>query len=549
MKLLNKIFSIAVAGIAMVGCNDLDTAPMGSTITSDQREEVLGGNPAMAEAGVNTIASNFKQYGKVYSDEHTDVGYPSIMLALDVRGADMVSAYTGYNRYYAQVAYSDITAGSSITNIIWYTMYKQIYACNSLISSLDKESTDKTNMYYLGQAYAVRAFDYHVLAQLYQHTYLGNETKPCVPIITEQNEAEAAANGMPRASVEDVYTQILGDIDTAIELLENSGRLGTTSRNDKKFVTASTAHGLRARVYMCMGRWDEAAADAQYAITNSKATPYSFDELSTPAFNSGSEHSWMWSVNIEPSDRCVTTGICNFPSMMGSLCYGYASVGGWRRVNQNLYRTLSKTDVRSGWWIDESGNGSYAGIASLPVSSSLSKQSWYKGQMQCDEYLYYLSGGSSSYLQVKYAPYENLMYQSNNACDVPLMRVEEMYHIIAEAQAMGGNPSLGAQTLTNFVQTYRDPDYVCTEASAEGVQNEVYRQRRIEFWGEGLGWYDMMRLKRGVDRRGAGFAAAQTYNIPAGDPCLIFQIPQGEQNGNPLLGEINPAATRPNAVK
>ncbi len=59
----------------------------------------------------------------------------------------------------------------------------------------------------------------------------------------------------------------------------------------------------------------------------------------------------------------------------------------------------------------------------------------------------------------------------------------------------------------------------------------------------------MMRLKRGVDRRGAGFAAAQTYNIPAGDPCLIFQIPQGEQNGNPLLGEINPAATRPSAVK
>ncbi len=27
MKLLNKIFSIAVAGIAVVGCNDLDTAP------------------------------------------------------------------------------------------------------------------------------------------------------------------------------------------------------------------------------------------------------------------------------------------------------------------------------------------------------------------------------------------------------------------------------------------------------------------------------------------------------------------------------------------
>ena len=40
MKLLNKIFSIAVAGIAMVGCNDLDTAPMGKIGRASCRERV-----------------------------------------------------------------------------------------------------------------------------------------------------------------------------------------------------------------------------------------------------------------------------------------------------------------------------------------------------------------------------------------------------------------------------------------------------------------------------------------------------------------------------
>ena len=38
---------------------------------------------------------------------------------------------------------------------------------------------------------------------------------------------------------------------------------------------------------------------------------------------------------------------------------------------------------------------------------------------------------------MKYGPYKGVMAQSTNASDIPLMRVEEMYLILAEAQAMG----------------------------------------------------------------------------------------------------------------
>ena len=43
---------------------------------------------------------------------------------------------------------------------------------------------------------------------------------------------------------------------------------------------------------------------------------------------------------------------------------------------------------------------------------------------------------------------------NNNATDVILMRVEEMYLIKAEAQAMNNDVSGGVNTLNSFVNTY-----------------------------------------------------------------------------------------------
>ena len=132
------------------------------------------------------------------------------------------------------------------------------------------------------------------------------------------------------------------------------------------------------------------------------------------------------------------------------------------------------------------------------------------------------------------------------------MRIEEMYLIMAEAQAMGGNAGTGRATLESFIQTYRDPEYTCTAASATDIQEEIYRQRRIEFWGEGLIWFDIMRLNKGVDRRGAGFPqAASVYNIEPGSAILLWRIPQNEINSNQALTEDdnNPSAPAPTPVQ
>ena len=72
-------------------------------------------------------------------------------------------------------------------------------------------------------------------------------------------------------------------------------------------------------------------------------------------------------------------------------------------------------------------------------------------------------------------------------------------------------------------------------------------QRRIELWGEGHSYYDLMRLKKPVDRRGAGFEPHVVYYIPAGDSVRIYAIPSTEIERNPAL-EQQPEVALPEPV-
>ena len=170
--------------------------------------------------------------------------------------------------------------------------------------------------------------------------------------------------------------------------------------------------------------------------------------------------------------------------------------------------------------------------------------------LNAEQAAYAAKTGIPAYTQMKFGCYKDEVYTSTNANDIPLMRVEEMYLIQAEALAMAGDPAAGAAVLENFVKTYRDPAYKCTSLTAEGVQSAVWFQRRIELWGEGFSYTDLLRLKKNVDRRGAGYQEAYVYNIPAGDDALRYPIPQSEIEGNPMLTESdnNKIATRPSPV-
>lgn len=518
MKINKKFFLMALASLSLVGCADLDTVPMGSTITADQKASTVDANPERVAASVNAIPTMFSIYENT-TGGHNDFGYSALMLLSDGRGMDLVSENIGYNWFSYPIAMTGDWNISSVSNVMtWETLYNQIYATNAVTASIDREAqlgeeADPTLQYYLAQALVVRAFDYFHLAQQYQQTYVGHETLPCVPVITEKNTDEAAVNGCARSSVQEVYDFIMEDLTDAITMLEATN----VKRADRRYADAAVAHGLRARVEMVMNKWAEARDDAQAAIDLTDARPATIEEVSKPTFKDMNEPNWMWGIFITEEDRVVTSGIVNWPSHMGSLNYGYASVGAWRYISKKLYNSIADTDVRKGWWLDEN---------STSVNLNEAQQAYVD------------DAGIPAYTQVKFAPYKDEVYTSTNANDIPLMRVEEMYLILAEATAMAGDAGTGKSILESFVKTYRNPSYASTASSAEQVQDAVWNQRRIELWGEGLSYWDIMRLKKGIDRRGAGFETAYVYNIPAEEEIFIFKIPKEETEANKLIDGV-----------
>lgn len=521
MKTTYKFLPV-VAALAFLGsCNDLDTEPMGSVVTSTQKENVVANDPSMAEASVNALPMMTKQFCGVLGNTkvQSDFGWPASMLFLDSRTADMPSTTSTYNWFGDGLDYSDKTNNNYSTRFMWGTNYNMIFACNSILKTMDPETTNPTLQYFMAQALGYRAWAYFNLAQMYQFTYVGNQDKPCVPIITEVNSDKVAVDGAARATVQEVYDQILSDLNKAVDLLKSTGHIAPADRLGKQYITASTAAGIRARVYLVMNEWEKAATDAQYVIDNSQCTPYSIAEVSKPSFWDASDHSWLFAIDIESGE--VGNLHCWPGHFVTFYTGGYAQVGVYRIINTALFESIPATDVRKGWWCDANGDSPNLDKAHADILYGTPGS-------------YFESKEEAAYINVKFDTYQSMFSGVCYLNDIPLMRIEEMYLTLAEAQAMN-NPTLGVATLNNFMQTYRNPQYNCMLTSATEIQDEIWKQRRIELWGEGLSYFDLQRLKKPVDRVGGGFEPAVVFNIPADSPLRLYLIPLGETQTNPLI--------------
>ena len=547
MKMNNRYF-VALLGSAMLlttSCSDLDTNPSGSTMSDGQLNEVLAQDPSKLKSEVSGMYANMIEYGAITQwygtgqPRHYDFGYASTMMMMDASGQDEPSQVSGYNWYNIPLRFVDRTANSETTYFIWNQCYKNIKVANDVLKSVDLENLSDVAKSYVGQAYAMRAFEYFTLIQLYQFSYKGHEDAAGVPIVTEKT-AEAEANN-PRAAVKDVYKQIMDDLNTAIDYL-------TDSRSAKSEINRQVAYGLRARVNLVMQNWSDAAADAQKAAEG--YTPLSKDAAAAPGFNDVSASNWIWGNIVDESNDIVQSGILNFPSMMCSFTgNGYSPTYACRMINSKLWKEIPSTDVRKGWWIDENLN------SPIVNPKYVVHQEYEDEDGNVVKYLavYNQTGDevadiTEPYTNVKFGAYKNQYGNELNACDIPLMRVEEMILIQAEATAMGGNVEEGKRILENFVRTYRDPSYTCNASTAEGVQDAVWFQRRVELWGEGFSFTDLLRLKKPLDRTGANYEVSVRFKLPAESPIFLYLIPEDEENHNEaLVGNNNPVVAVPKA--
>lgn len=291
MKKIKTYLVVLLSAFCLTGCNDfLDTVPEGGTVTEDQKNDAAKANPLLLAADIAAMNANmialYGVFGERSAGGDFDFGYSAACLFMDSNGADMTSPNTGYNWFSANSSYADRVYTSIRTVYMWNLFYKQIASANIVLASIDPETNDTQALAYMGQALAIRAFDYLNLAQLHQFTYKGHEQAKCVPIVTEKTTPEEAANN-PRATVEEVYSLIMDDLNKAISVLG-------TERQDKGYINQSVAFGLRARANLIMNNWADAAADADSALILSGATPYTLEQASTPLFYDANDQNVLW---------------------------------------------------------------------------------------------------------------------------------------------------------------------------------------------------------------------------------------------------------------
>jgi hypothetical protein len=484
MKINLKNYILAVGSVLLLGSCSSDF--LEHTPTEFISEAAATADTDALYLSLNGIHRSM--YLRYESQGETGVG--GIMQQMDIAGEDLV--YTASNTWYQNV-YNWTAASNENSQDIKFpyrTFYRIIRNANAIINNADgavgpQEAKNITK----GQALLYRAFSHFQLVQIYAKSYVNGamNSQDGVPLILNTVDV------VGRSSVEDVYTQINADIDEAISLLNGY------NKPNNSHLDLPVAYGLKARVNLVQGNWSTAADNAVKARAGKSLMTIA---QYTSGFNDYTNPEWMWGSDIV---EVQTAYFANFGAYMSRNFNSTVIRGCPKAINSKLYDLIPTTDVRSKIF-DKTGKHT-----ALALPSSFFKAGYT----------------SQKFLSISSA---------DSRCDVPYMRVAEMYLIEAEAKAKLGSAD-AAKVLYDLV-VKRDPSYVLSTKIGQALVDDVIFQRRIELWGEGFRFFDLKRTNSNLDRTGANHNTTFTggvLSVPSTDKRWQWLIPRAEINANPLI--------------
>lgn len=531
MKRIIKYIILTVAAAVSLSCIE-ETVPVGGSVTQAQ----VSASKSALKSMINSIpatlyVSGAAGYAGSYGD-HTDFGIPGVHLRLEHMLEDIATMSDNpyYNRFYAYDM--NMAQGSEYTYCayFWDYYYTLIRLANDVIASMKpiinetgSEPEDVEFRHIIGQAYAYRAWFYLDLARLFEpklnkYTDVKHLLGLTVPIVDEYTTIDDTKNN-PRVSREEIYKFIFDDLARAEKYLDKSKTAFTAP-------TMMAVYGLYARAYIELGAaykenkgvnpnpdilpltqdeaYQKAAEYARKVINESGKSPLTQSQWEDPVngFNNGtSNNAWIWGITVSAENLNNLLTFISHMSAEAAWGYGrYAQFG----AASALYDQIPDTDFRKHSWLDpkrtEYYNYKFAG-------TEADRNDFLNG-----------SQAAKSYVALKFRPAQGECNDFNigNAGDYCLMRIEEMYFIEMEAKA---NLDLneGIKLLKNFMKEYRNSQYDRSPASWDDFKKEYMLQKRVEFWGEGIVFFDYKRLDVGINRAFAGSNHPSVFRLGATD--------------------------------
>lgn len=540
MKNIVKKTALMVALVSLAsmntGCLD-ETFPQSSSATDDQVNGAPKAFQALVSACTSTLVGEFRFNAS--GQYPWDFGYPSFFLQRDVLGQDIALEGDGHewfgNWYQVTTA---LGPEYLVCQVPWTYYYKWITNCNTVIK-LAGDEPDKDRYAGVGIAYAMRAMFYMDLARMFQYTYKGNEQKPTVPIVTDKTTVEMGTNN-PRATNEAMWTFILEDLTQAEKFIADY------AREDVYTPDLSVVYGLKARAYLTMENWEKAeeyAVKAQAGYTPLSEAEY-LDRMT--AFNTPN-HAWMFGLAYDAEDPNITVNDSdsNWGSQMflevGSGGLYASAYGAPKRIDAHLYQTIPATDFRKKCYADPAldamepadRTAALAAYTDYPANIDVAVSASQSKRYGCLAFKFRAGGGAEG---------RTNSYKAT-VVSVPLMRVEEMMLIEAEAAGMQ-NEGRGKTLLENFAKS-RDPQYKYDDLKS--FRDNIWWQRRVELWGEGFATFDIKRLNKGIVRsyKGSNHAADYRFNTDGVPAWMNLCIVNTEMNYNKGIEENNPTPVAP----
>lgn len=452
----------------------------------------------------------------------------------------------------------DINSADGTANQYWIHVFRSVNAANFAIANipslLDEGLTQAQIDPYIGGAHFMRGFSY-----LFLVTFFGE-----VPLIDKPLSSFEEFE-QPRAPIADIYAQIIEDFTIARDLLPEQWSGSRTGS-----ATKAAAAAYLAKAYLYNQQWGLAETAARTAIDIAEGSGYALIDDYEAIFDINNEANpellfYISYIENSPDfgNNFVVQRIVRIAPPEVNHVYG---VPGWgySLPNRDLFDAYEEGDPRREYTLHYPG--SVFGIYQGGEPFTYVHQSYNENGELIEYEKTYVDGDpieydhrwSESGMTVKKSTYD-IAHLANvrwAGLDVPLMRMADLYLILAEALAEQGNAE--ALTWVNVVRA-RASVNMPPKTTADGDLVELVRhERRVELAMEGQRLWDLMRWGKIRETFGDGTRVKRHFfsdYLPAEDitsrfanPALnnypgdliLFPIPQSEIDNNSNINTNNP---------
>lgn len=382
----------------------------------------------------------------------------------------------------------------------WGQLYRSIYYANTVLDEFSKRSPSSADKVLfetvMGEAYALRAFSYFYLVNLYADVYAPETLADHgVPMPLSALDVHQHTQNNVREPIEKVWGQIRKDIDQASLLL-----MGKPEKSKFRF-NYNSLQLFNARVKLFMGD-NEGAIAASTIVMNTKAL---FNMNETQAHIDGEkQESYAFTSNYGMIDSDYKNEVLFF--MAG-------------RANNNIF---------------------YHSMNPCKPAVELLDLCRRNGVPDYRRYIFdsFADLNTADGVQTGPTIYNMFAKQENGSYHIGL-KLSEAYVTRAEAYARLGRKEPAIADLNNLLMNRIKkgafvPLTLADFASQEDLLKRIYEERRVETAFEGgLRWFDLRRL--GKPTLTHVYKNGQVYTLKEKDPRYILQIPLSEQINSPEM--------------